>query len=109
MKSVVILQTVQWILYLLLTTTSVESNSELAKFPKGFFFGLATAPAQTEDQLDDMWLDFAENNHVPQWSNYKKPEERIKFWYVRTPNLFAPRMYKHSHIKTGPTQTRIST
>lgn len=28
---------------------------------KGFFFGLATAPAHVEDRLDDAWLQFAEN------------------------------------------------
>ncbi|XP_015060478.1 beta-glucosidase-like SFR2, chloroplastic isoform X2 [Solanum pennellii] len=28
---------------------------------KGFFFGLATAPAHVEDRLDDAWLQFAKN------------------------------------------------
>ncbi|KAL3648596.1 glycosyl hydrolase 1 [Castilleja foliolosa] len=29
---------------------------------KGFFFGLATAPAHVEDRLNDAWLQFAEEN-----------------------------------------------
>ncbi|PKA51544.1 Beta-glucosidase-like SFR2, chloroplastic [Apostasia shenzhenica] len=29
---------------------------------KGFFFGLATAPAHVEDKLDDAWLQFAEEH-----------------------------------------------
>lgn len=29
---------------------------------RGFFFGLATAPAHVEDRLNDAWLQFAEEN-----------------------------------------------
>lgn len=32
---------------------------------EGFFFGLATAPAHVEDELDDAWLEFAEES-VPE-------------------------------------------
>ena len=70
----------RFILSFLLLLFVVDAKADLARFPSDFFFGLATAPAQTEDQLDDMWLHFAEDGHVPQWSNYKHPEERIKFW-----------------------------
>ena len=74
---------------LLFVPSFVASEERLANFKEdpSFFFGLATAPAQTEDQLDDMWLHFAEDGHVPEWSDYKHPEERIKFWYVRLSTL----------------------
>lgn len=49
-------------------------------FPNDFFFGLATAPAHVEDQLDDMWLDFARNNQVAAWFNQGQPEERLRFF-----------------------------
>lgn len=40
----------------------------LAGSGAGFFFGLATAPAHVEDQLDDAWLEFAEES---------KPEKEV--------------------------------
>ncbi|CAI5532362.1 unnamed protein product, partial [Closterium sp. Naga37s-1] len=55
---------------------------------KGFFFGLATAPAHVEDQLDDAWLKFARrgSNEKPDrgpvraWHNVPKAEQRLRFW-----------------------------
>ena len=49
-------------------------------FPDDFQFGLANAPAHVEDQLQDSWLEFAENGHVAAYKNYFKPEERLQFW-----------------------------
>ncbi|KAL2470238.1 Beta-glucosidase-like SFR2 [Abeliophyllum distichum] len=51
-----------------------ESSDVLAVFnvnptsegEKGFFFGLATAPAHVEDRLDDAWLQFAEEKPCDQ-------------------------------------------
>jgi hypothetical protein len=59
-----------------------------------FVFGLATAPAHVEDQLNDSWLDFARATkpglnpdtnlptplNVPAWHNVPVPEERVRFW-----------------------------
>ena len=45
-----------------------------------FFFGLATAPAQAEDELDGPWVEFAEAGHVAAWKNQPRPAERLRFW-----------------------------
>ena len=43
----------------------------------GFFFGLATAPAHVEDQLDDAWIEFAKSTPTKKAENkgddYEKP------------------------------------
>jgi len=52
----------------------------LADFGPDFYFGLATAPAHVEDDLNDSWLEFAKRGKVAAWSNHHKPEDRIKFW-----------------------------
>jgi beta-glucosidase/6-phospho-beta-glucosidase/beta-galactosidase len=60
-----------------------DSNAVLATFPSDFLFGVATAPAHVEDQLDDIWLEFAKNrekNGVKAWTNAGYPELRLKFW-----------------------------
>jgi|GEM_PF-231021 len=45
-----------------------------------FFFGLATAPAHVEDQLDDSWLAFARSGRVAAWQNQAQPDRRLDFW-----------------------------
>ncbi len=50
------------------------------KFPADFFFGLATAPAHVEDQLDDQWLKFAQDGHVAAWKDVPRAAERLDFW-----------------------------
>lgn len=62
---------------------SARADSVLATFPKDFLFGVATAPAHVEDQLDDIWLEFAKDrakNGVKAWTNAGHPELRLKFW-----------------------------
>jgi beta-glucosidase/6-phospho-beta-glucosidase/beta-galactosidase len=54
-----------------------------ASFSKDFLFGVATAPAHVEDQLDDTWLEFAKDrkkNGVKAWTNAGYPDLRLKFW-----------------------------
>ncbi|KAL6522922.1 Glycosyl hydrolase 1 [Orobanche hederae] len=59
-----------------------ESADILAEFninptsegEKGFFFGLATAPAHIEDRLNDAWLQFAEENPCGQPESQKDTE-----------------------------------
>ncbi|CAI5457417.1 unnamed protein product [Closterium sp. Yama58-4] len=66
----------------------LESESDCPVLGKGFFFGLATAPAHVEDQLDDAWLRFArrgsnekhDRGPVRAWHNVPKPEQRLRFW-----------------------------
>jgi beta-glucosidase/6-phospho-beta-glucosidase/beta-galactosidase len=48
--------------------------------PEDFLFGVATAPAQSEDQLKDQWLDFALSGQVRAWSNVPRPQDRLAFW-----------------------------
>ncbi len=45
-----------------------------------FFFGVSNAPSQVEDQLDDIWMQFARDGHIPAFDNFARPEERIGFW-----------------------------
>ncbi|GER51765.1 beta-glucosidase-like SFR2, partial [Striga asiatica] len=60
-----------------------ESADILAEFninptsegEKGFFFGLATAPAHVEDRLNDAWLQFAEENPCDQPESQKAGPE----------------------------------
>ncbi|MDE2491758.1 MAG: glycoside hydrolase family 1 protein [Elusimicrobia bacterium] len=50
------------------------------RFPTPFFFGLATAPGQSEDRLDDVWLDWARAGKVAAFANQAVPGERLEFW-----------------------------
>lgn len=45
-----------------------------AEGEKGFFFGLATAPAHVEDRLNDAWLQFAEETPCDQPESTKGSE-----------------------------------
>ncbi|GJP50633.1 hypothetical protein CLOM_g9775 [Closterium sp. NIES-68] len=66
----------------------LESESDCPVLGKGFFFGLATAPAHVEDQLDDAWLRFArrggneeaDRGPVRAWHNVPQAEQRLRFW-----------------------------
>jgi len=57
-----------------------SADTALATFPSHFFWGLATAPAQSEDQLEDDWVQFARDGHVASWKNTPHPEDRLRFW-----------------------------
>ena len=67
---------------LLILNSSLLANPIAAKFGNQdeFFFGLATAPAHVEDQLNDGWLRFAESGGVAAWHNQIEPEKRNLFW-----------------------------
>ena len=45
-----------------------------------FFFGIASAPAHVEDQLEDSWLRHAREGKVAAFYNTYKPEDRNLFW-----------------------------
>ncbi len=55
-------------------------------FNQDFFFGVATAPAHVENNLDDIWLDFAKTKrqdnkwNVKSWHDAPQPEIRLNFW-----------------------------
>ena len=54
-----------------------------AQFPTDFLFGIATAPAHSEDGLFDTWLELArdrERDAIKAWRNADRPEVRLNFW-----------------------------
>lgn len=65
---------------LILFLVSVTTFATPYSFPEDFFFGVANAPGHVEDQLDDIWLDFAKNGHVRAYHNQYSPEKRLQFW-----------------------------
>ncbi|HXS99624.1 MAG TPA: family 1 glycosylhydrolase [Elusimicrobiota bacterium] len=50
------------------------------RFEAPFFFGLASAPGQSEDQLPDIWMDWANRGKVAAYANQAAPEKRLEFW-----------------------------
>jgi beta-glucosidase/6-phospho-beta-glucosidase/beta-galactosidase len=66
----------------LLSCGQLLAQSHDLVFPKSdqFFFGVSNAPSQVEDGLDDIWMQFARDGHIPAFDNYARPEERIGFW-----------------------------
>lgn len=60
-------------------TTAVEVIADFGDQDK-FFFGIATAPAHSEDQLNDIWLDFARKGNIAAFKNQIRPEARLEFW-----------------------------
>mmetsp|Transcript_41370 Transcript_41370/g.98089 ORF Transcript_41370/g.98089 Transcript_41370/m.98089 type:complete len:564 (-) Transcript_41370:5-1696(-) len=63
----------------LLEWTKLNEGKDV-HLPSNIFFGLATAPAHVEDQLDDAWLRFAEKGGVAAWKNTPKASDRLYFW-----------------------------
>lgn len=49
-------------------------------FPNDFFFGVANAPSQVEDELTDTWVNWAEKGKIAAYHNQISPEDRIRFW-----------------------------
>lgn len=67
-------------LFLSLQLRAGQSN-ETISFPKNFFFGVANAPVQVEDQLDNTpWIAWAKTGKVAAFYNHPEPERRIDFW-----------------------------
>ncbi|MDB2447243.1 family 1 glycosylhydrolase [bacterium] len=59
---------------------SRDRSKIIAQFPKGFEFGLATAPAHVEDSLEDSWLEFAKRGGVKAFNSVKDPTRRLDFF-----------------------------
>ena len=47
---------------------------------KDFFFGIANAPVQVEDQLDDNWMKLARSGKIKAFPNIENPEIKLEFW-----------------------------
>ncbi len=87
------LSRLKWILILALVTAllvtlypfvarrnQVADDVIIARFPKNFTFGVATAPAHVEDQLEDSWLEWGRSGQIPFFQNVSHAEDRLLFW-----------------------------
>lgn len=68
------------VLFFLLMMMTMKAFAETTQFPDSFFFGVANAPAQVEDQLEDTWVEWGRNGKIPDFLNTPFPEDRIRFW-----------------------------
>jgi len=69
-----------FIVLMALITVSGAAADAAADFSDDFWFGIATAPAHQEDQLDDVWQKFAREGHVRAWKDVPRAEERLRAW-----------------------------
>ncbi len=49
-------------------------------FSPDFEFGVANAPGQVEDKLEDTWLAWGRSGKIAGWKNNQNPEARLNFW-----------------------------
>lgn len=49
-----------------------------AQFPSPFYFGVANAPGQVEDQLPDIWMEWADKGKIKAFKG--APKEKLSFW-----------------------------
>lgn len=64
----------------MLILVATAHASEGFKLPDDFFFGVANAPAQVEDGLDDTWMEFALAGKSAAFNNQVSPTEKLQFW-----------------------------
>jgi beta-glucosidase/6-phospho-beta-glucosidase/beta-galactosidase len=50
------------------------------QFPAPFFFGVANAPGQVEDQLPDIWMEWADKGKIVAFNNQASPKDKLAFW-----------------------------
>lgn len=65
---------------LLVVLTLISAVQASTQFPKDFFFGIANAPAHVEDNLSDIWIDFADRGGIAAFDNQVEPKRRLDFW-----------------------------
>jgi len=67
---------------ILLFLTAFINHDLWAKFtfPQNFFFGVANAPGQIEDQLPDIWMEWADQKKIKAFFNYDRPKDKLAFW-----------------------------
>lgn len=64
----------------LLTLLTFSLQLRAITFPTYFVFGVANAPGQVEDELEDIWLAWAKQGKVRSWQVTPHPEKRLEFW-----------------------------
>jgi beta-glucosidase/6-phospho-beta-glucosidase/beta-galactosidase len=71
------------------TTPPNNTDPAIANFgtQRDFFFGLATAPAHVEDNLEDGWIRFGRQGKIAAFKNHFEPEKRTLFWSNPEPDL----------------------
>jgi beta-glucosidase/6-phospho-beta-glucosidase/beta-galactosidase len=55
-----------------------NSSGDGSKTP--FYFGLATAPAHSEDHLEDSWIEWARDGRIPFFQDIPNAEMRLNAW-----------------------------
>lgn len=55
-------------------------NLQATTFPESFFFGVANAPGQVEDQLPDIWMEWADQGKIVAFFNQGAPKDKLAFW-----------------------------
>lgn len=73
----------------------------------GFMYGLASAPAHVEDELNDPWLDFALEGNVRAFKNQTEPEKRLRFWTDPQKELELLKELKIDIYRMGLSWTRL--
>lgn len=67
------------LLFLSFFAFSISSAKSLL-FPKDFIWGIASASAHVEDELDDIWLAHGREGKIAGFSQTPHPEKRLEFW-----------------------------
>ncbi|MFZ4715639.1 MAG: family 1 glycosylhydrolase [Bacteriovoracaceae bacterium] len=68
-------------IFLTLLTTLLSYSETINLPPKNdFFFGIANAPTQVEDQLEDPWIEHAKSGKVRAYFQTENPEKKLEFW-----------------------------
>lgn len=64
----------------LISLLILSLNLKAVTFPTNFVFGVANAPGQVEDHLDDIWLAWGRSGNIHSWKVTPQPEKRLEFW-----------------------------
>ncbi|NDG84900.1 MAG: glycoside hydrolase family 1 protein, partial [Proteobacteria bacterium] len=80
------LRFIRWMaVFLILLSTGAQGEDR--RFPEKFVFGVATAPAQSEDGLNDIWTDWGKKGGIHAYLNQPIPEKRANSWSDPDPDL----------------------
>ncbi len=66
-------------LFLILSLLISQTKAQ-GQFPASFTFGVANAPGQVEDHLNDSWSDWGKKGFIRSWKIEPHPDQRLQFW-----------------------------